>query len=91
MKKVLFVITYPIRLLCIGLVYLYQWTISPLLPKTCRYVPTCSRYMIMAIKEWGLYGIVLGVKRLSRCRTHHPHSGEDFVPINPKGEKQWIF
>lgn len=66
---------------------LYQWTLSPLLsslfgPK-CRYEPTCSHYMIDAIKEWGVIkGIWLGTKRIGRC---HPWGGfgSDPVPKNP--------
>lgn len=62
----------------------YQKLISPLLGPTCRYDPTCSHYMVGAIKEWGvLKGIFLGLKRIGRC---HPWGsmGPDPVPKNPK-------
>ncbi len=65
-------------------VKIYQWIISPLFPSACRYNPTCSNYMIQAIKEWGpIKGIFLGTKRIGSC---HPWggSGEDPVPKNPK-------
>lgn len=65
-------------------VKIYQWTISPLTPNACRYTPTCSTYMIDAIKEWGpIKGIPMGIKRISTC---HPlgGSGYDPVPENPK-------
>ncbi|HOJ90025.1 MAG TPA: membrane protein insertion efficiency factor YidD [Saprospiraceae bacterium] len=58
----------------------YQWLISPLLGKNCRFEPTCSNYMIQALKEWGIFkGSWLGLKRISRC---HPWGsfGEDPVP-----------
>jgi putative membrane protein insertion efficiency factor len=67
----------------IFLVKVYQYTISPLFPSSCRYAPTCSVYMIEAIKEWGvLKGGWLGLKRISRC---HPWGGfgMDPVPKNP--------
>jgi len=52
----------------IFLVKIYQWLISPLLPASCRYTPTCSQYMIEAIREWGvLRGSWMGVKRLASC------------------------
>lgn len=86
-----YAIIYPIKLLLLGLVYFYKFAISPLLPKTCRFYPTCSTYMILAIKEWGiLTGVYLGIKRLCRC-TPNGQSGEDFVPINIKGELKWIY
>jgi putative membrane protein insertion efficiency factor len=65
-------------------VKVYQYLISPILPQSCRYNPTCSNYMIGAIKEWGpLKGTWLGIKRISSC---HPWGGmgEDPVPKNPK-------
>ena len=68
-------------------VKVYQWIISPILPASCRYNPTCSNYMIQAIKEWGpLKGSWMGIKRISSC---HPWGGmgEDPVPENPKKHK----
>lgn len=65
-------------------VKIYQWVISPILPASCRYTPTCSAYMIIAIKEWGpLKGLYLGTKRMLSC---HPWGGmgHDPVPENPK-------
>jgi hypothetical protein len=61
-------------------VKIYQWIISPIFPASCRYTPTCSNYMIEAIKEWGpLKGGWMGIKRISSC---HPWggSGDDPVP-----------
>lgn len=53
----------------IFLVRVYQVTLSPLKPPSCRYEPTCSTYMIEAIKEWGfLEGTWMGLKRIGRCR-----------------------
>ncbi|WP_309609224.1 membrane protein insertion efficiency factor YidD [Flavobacterium sp.] len=62
------------------LVRFYQIIISPLLPATCRYSPTCSQYMVEALKKHGLfYGGFLGIKRILSC---HPwgKSGYDPVP-----------
>ena len=47
--------------------------------------------MIRAIKEWGVIkGIILGAKRIIRCRPHG-ECGEDFVPLNVKGELKWVY
>ena len=85
------VLAFPFRMLAIGLIKVYQLLISPMLPKTCRFYPTCSTYIILAIKEWGLIrGLILGIKRICRC-TPRGKCGEDFVPLNIKGELKWIY
>lgn len=85
------VLLFPITIVVLLFVKLYKWTISPLLPHTCRYYPSCSGYMYMAIKEWGvMVGLYLGIKRLFRCRPKQP-VGEDFVPQNIKGELRWTY
>ncbi|MGT2807427.1 membrane protein insertion efficiency factor YidD [Streptococcus iniae] len=68
-----------IKNLLIWLVKAYQKSISPLFPGTCRYRPTCSTYMIMALEKHGLKGLLMGIARILRC---HPfvEGGEDPVP-----------
>jgi putative membrane protein insertion efficiency factor len=57
----------------------YQAAISPWLGKSCRYQPTCSRYMIEAVEKWGpLKGFWLGIKRIGRC---HPWGGDGYDPV----------
>ncbi|MCE1182676.1 MAG: membrane protein insertion efficiency factor YidD [Rhodocyclales bacterium] len=64
----------------IGLVRFYQYAISPLLPRSCRYFPTCSEYMLEAVQKHGACkGGWLGAKRLCRCHPWHP-GGYDPVP-----------
>lgn len=58
---------------------LYQLLISPILPKACRYLPSCSDYAIEAIKVHRLYGLVLITKRLLKCNPFGGH-GVDMVP-----------
>ena len=49
-------------------VRIYQLTISPLLPPACRYYPSCSNYMIQAVRKHGaIKGGFTGVRRLLRC------------------------
>lgn len=58
----------------------YQLCISPLLPASCRYTPTCSEYMRVAIDRHGLVrGVWLGLRRLGRCHPFHV-GGFDPVP-----------
>ena len=68
------------------LIKIYQWVISPLLPQSCRYTPTCSSYAIEAIKEWGVIkGLWLALKRISSC---HPWGGSGNDPVPKKNIKQ---
>lgn len=57
----------------------YQKRLSPMLPSSCRYRPTCSNYMIGAIEKHGLKGVLMGIARILRC---HPFvtGGDDPVP-----------
>ena len=54
--------------------------VSPRLPPTCRYTPTCSVYAAEALRRYGvLKGTMLAVKRIRRCRPPFP-PGHDPVP-----------
>jgi len=62
---------------------IYQWIISPALPKTCRYYPSCSEYAIQALKVHGpVKGLIMGTKRILSC---HPWGGHGHDPVPPKG------
>jgi hypothetical protein len=62
-----------------ALIRLYQRRISPLLPRRCRYHPTCSAYAVQAIESFGiLRGCVLAVWRILRCNPFS-HGGHDPV------------
>jgi len=64
------------------IVKIYQWIISPIFPATCRYTPTCSQYMIEALKIWGPFkGTYLGIKRISSC---HPWGNHGHDPVPPR-------
>ena len=63
----------------------YQLMISPLLPPTCRYHPSCSSYGLKAIERWGLAkGALLAVARLLRCNPWSA-GGLDPVPDRTEG------
>ncbi len=64
----------------IGIIKIYQLTISPLLGPQCRYVPTCSQYALEAFKKYGVFkGLWLTIKRVASCNPWGGH-GHDPVP-----------
>jgi len=68
----------------VTLVKVYQWFISPIIPASCRYTPTCSTYMLEALRTWGpIKGTYLGVKRILTCNPWGGH-GHDPVPDKKK-------
>ena len=65
------------RIVATAPIVLYQRLVSPLLPRRCKYEPTCSRYAVDAIREFGiLKGVVLAGWRLLRCNPWS-HGGYD--------------
>jgi putative membrane protein insertion efficiency factor len=67
------------RRLVLGVIRVYQVTLSPLLGARCRYHPSCSRYAMEAIESFGiLRGSVLAAWRLLRCNPFS-HGGYDPV------------
>ncbi len=73
------------KAILLGLIRLYQLTLSRVLPPACRFHPSCSRYAAEAIRVHGsLRGIGLAARRLARCHPFHP-GGYD--PVLPPAER----
>jgi len=92
-RSVMWWLGWPIRSLLLGLIWVYRHTISPMLPPTCRYHPSCSAYGFEALQVHGAAkGAVLAGWRVLRCNPFTP-GGLDPVPakgawrpdINPDG------
>ncbi len=80
-KFIILIFLFPVKL--------YQWFISPLLPQSCRHVPTCSNYAISALKTHGIIkGTWLSVRRISKC---HPWGTTGYDPVPGKGYKVFKF
>jgi uncharacterized protein len=73
------------RALVLAPIVVYQKLISPAIPRRCKYEPTCSRYAVGAVREYGiLKGLVLAGWRLLRC---NPWSYGGYDPV----EDQRVF
>ena len=58
--------------LVIGALRIYKRWLSPMLPSSCRFEPTCSVYMIQAVEKYGAWrGVGKGLKRIMRCHPFH--------------------
>lgn len=69
----------------VQLIRFYQKFISPLLPSSCRYTPTCSHYAVEALQIHGLLkGGWLAIKRIAGC---NPWGGSGYDPVPPKRNK----
>jgi putative membrane protein insertion efficiency factor len=67
----------PSKLL-VGMVRVYQWTLSPIIGRHCRFEPTCSVYFVESVRKYGaLRGAWRGVCRIARC---HPFQGGGYDP-----------
>ncbi|MEI8074840.1 MAG: membrane protein insertion efficiency factor YidD [Bacteroidota bacterium] len=79
MEKVISLLKQILILPFIILIRFYQWVISPALGPKCRFTPTCSQYAADALKKHGLLkGLMLSVKRISKCR---PGGGHGYDPV----------
>ena len=70
----------------------YKYLISPLLGRSCRYLPTCSEYSIDALKEYGFFrGLYMSLKRILSC---HPikflGGSEGFDPVKKEAKEKKI-
>ena len=75
------IVIFPLVLLIRG----YQLIISPVLGSNCRFMPTCSEYVLESLKKYGLIkGSFLSIKRIGKC---HPWGGHGYDPIPTKMEK----
>ncbi|MDA8938075.1 membrane protein insertion efficiency factor YidD [Flavobacteriaceae bacterium] len=69
------IVLYPILLI----IKIYQTVLSPILPSTCRYSPTCSEYTKQSLIKFGLIrGGIISIKRIIKC---NPWGGNGYDPI----------
>ncbi len=74
-KGIVWLMILPVRL--------YQLTLSPLLPNSCRHIPTCSEYAIQALNTHGIFrGSLLSAWRILRCNPWGTHG---YDPVPPGG------
>ena len=68
------------KVILLLLIRFYRGFLSPLKPPSCRYIPTCSEYAMIAVEKYGAAkGSLLAIKRILRCHPFH-EGGYDPVP-----------
>jgi putative membrane protein insertion efficiency factor len=76
----------PLAHILRAFVRIYRYLVSPMLPASCRFQPTCSAYALEAIARHGaLRGGWLSLKRIGRC---HPWGGSGCDPVPGTAEMQ---
>lgn len=85
-RRLLWWLGWPIRAILQVLLLVYKRFVSPILPDSCRYHPSCSTYAVRAIERHGaLKGTILATWRLLRC---NPWSKGGWDPVPPQG--RWM-
>ncbi|WP_457755710.1 membrane protein insertion efficiency factor YidD [Thermodesulfatator indicus] len=75
------------RKIVIKVIKIYQLLLSPFLPQSCRFYPTCSHYAIEAISKFGVIkGLILACFRLMRC---HPLCKGGYDPVPERFPSLW--
>jgi putative membrane protein insertion efficiency factor len=70
---------HPIKKAVLFAIDLYRAALSPVLPASCRFTPSCSCYTREAVERYGtLHGLYMGIKRILRCHPFH-RGGHDPV------------
>ena len=78
------VVSRAMRAILRGLIHIYQLCLSPILPGSCRYAPSCSHYAAEAIQHHGvLHGCWLALKRICRCQ---PWGSSGYDPVPPASD-----
>lgn len=76
------VATALVKWLAMGFVHFYRYALSPLLPRSCRFHPSCSAYALEALRLHGPWrGAWLAVRRIGRC---HPWNDGGYDPVPPR-------
>ncbi len=73
LKAFLYAILHVPAWILIGMARVYQYTLSPILGRHCRFHPSCSAYFIGAVRKYGaLRGACRGIWRICRCNPWNP-------------------
>ncbi len=68
--------------LLLAIVRFYRKWISPVTKPSCRFIPTCSEYALIAIERYGAWkGGWLALKRICRCHPFHRGEHDFYDPV----------
>ncbi|MBF0456567.1 MAG: membrane protein insertion efficiency factor YidD [Nitrospirae bacterium] len=78
-RALLKIVRVEMKRIIIFAIWLYKAAVSPFLPQSCRFAPSCSEYAAAAVEKYGVMkGTGMAVKRLLRC---HPFSEGGYDPV----------
>lgn len=90
MYKLLKILLFPLLIVEFVFLIFYKLIISPLIGANCSKMPSCSIYMMRCILKFdAITGVIIGLKRLSRC-TKAYKGGLDLEPLNILGVYKWV-
>jgi putative membrane protein insertion efficiency factor len=80
------VLSVAFKRVILAILRLYRFVVSPLLPPSCRFTPSCSEYAVMSVERFGvLRGGWLAVQRVLKC---HPWGPAGLDPVPQPSEKE---
>ncbi|HHG90385.1 MAG TPA: membrane protein insertion efficiency factor YidD [Devosia sp.] len=89
LRRLGFLLDLPFKLVAVGLITIYRYTLSAIAGRACRHLPTCSEFTRDAIWRFGFWaGGWMGAARLFRCRPGGSH-GYDPVPEEKPQNARW--
>ena len=85
------IVDLPFKVLAVGLITLYRYTLSAFVGRSCRHLPTCSEYTAAAIWKFGFWpGGWMGFSRFSRCRPGGTHGFDPVPETIPPGAHWYV-
>ncbi|MBV9738283.1 MAG: membrane protein insertion efficiency factor YidD [Hyphomicrobiales bacterium] len=81
----------PLAFLAMGLVQLYRHSLSAVMGRQCRYLPTCSEYALNALRLHGFWaGSFMTLARFCRCGPFGGHGYDPVPPMLPDTARWWL-
>ncbi len=89
MFRFFYILTYPLLLIELALIEIYRLVLRYAIPKSCKFIPTCSKYALDSLIEFGFcLGNYYAFRRIIKCNPRGK-AGYDFIKLNLLGNYKW--